>query len=61
MTSYFKSAESERCPGFHNSMLNGKPTYTKAESTLADGLAVPMVGVNAFATASPLVDKVARV
>lgn len=38
-------------------MENNKPTYTKSESTLADGLAVPTVGVNAFATVRNLVDK----
>lgn len=53
-----KSAESEGCPGFFNSMLNGKPSWTKTESTLADGLAVSLVGYNSFATASSLVDKV---
>ena len=31
--------------------------YTKASSTLADGLAVPLVGVNAFTTGAPLIDK----
>lgn len=51
------AAESERCAGFYNSMINGKPTFTKAESTLADGLAVPLVGVNSFASAHKLVDK----
>ena len=39
-------------------MEHGSPFYTKAESTLADGLAVPTVGVNAFVTARDLVDKV---
>ena len=38
-------------------MINGSPIFTKSDSTLADGLAVSMVGVNAFATAAPLVDK----
>lgn len=32
--------------GFYNSCKNKEPTYTKAESTLADGLAVSLVGVN---------------
>lgn len=49
--------ESERCASFTTSLEAGKPIYTKASSTLADGLAVPMVGVNAFATAAPLIDK----
>ncbi|XP_064626321.1 L-threonine ammonia-lyase-like [Lineus longissimus] len=49
--------ESERCASFTASLKAGKPTYTPASPTLADGLAVPMVGVNAFATAAPLIDK----
>ncbi|XP_069944264.1 uncharacterized protein [Cherax quadricarinatus] len=53
--------ESERCASFSAAMKAGKPVYVKAESTLADGLAVPMVGVNAFATASRLVDKIVTV
>jgi threonine dehydratase len=53
----FKSAESEKCPSFRNSMLKGEPVYTKTDPTLADGLAVAFVGVNSFATAKPLVDK----
>ena len=52
-----KSAESERCPGFYNSMQKGELTFTPSDSTLADGLAVSLVGVNSFATAKPLVDK----
>lgn len=50
--------ESERCPGFSHAMNAGKPTYTSTSSTLADGLAVPVVGFNSFATAAPLIDKV---
>lgn len=50
-------AESERCASFSEAMEAGHPVYIRAESTLADGLAVPTVGVNAFATARPLVDK----
>ncbi|XP_063870278.1 mucin-2-like isoform X2 [Scylla paramamosain] len=53
--------ESERCASFSGAMRAGKPVYVKAESTLADGLAVPKVGVNAFATACQLVDKVVTV
>ncbi|XP_066991883.2 L-threonine ammonia-lyase-like [Anabrus simplex] len=49
--------ESEMCPGFTNALKEGKPTYTKSNPTLADGLAVPVVGYNSFATASSLVDK----
>nr|CAD7461623.1 unnamed protein product [Timema tahoe] len=49
--------ESERCASFSKAVKAGMPVYTKIESTLADGLAVPMVGYNAFATAAPLIDK----
>ncbi|XP_052225619.1 L-threonine ammonia-lyase-like isoform X2 [Dreissena polymorpha] len=49
--------ESERCPSFTNAIQSGKPVYTEMHSTLADGLAVPTVGVNAFATAKDLIDK----
>lgn len=38
-------------------MENGGPIETRIESTLADGLAVPMVGYNAYETARPLIDK----
>ena len=31
--------------------------YTKARPSLADGLAVPRVGANAFATAKPHIDR----
>ncbi|XP_053984762.1 L-threonine ammonia-lyase isoform X2 [Hylaeus volcanicus] len=49
--------ESERCSSFHAARKADRPIYTPIESTLADGLAVPMVGYNAFATANPLIDK----
>ncbi|RXG70654.1 L-threonine ammonia-lyase [Armadillidium vulgare] len=45
------------CPSFTSALKQKKPIYVKAESSLADGLNVPKVGVNAFATASRLVDK----
>ncbi|XP_076307122.1 L-threonine ammonia-lyase-like [Tachypleus tridentatus] len=50
--------ESERCPSFTAAMNAGHPVTLKAGSTLADGLAVPKVGVNAFHTAAHLLDKV---
>lgn len=53
--------ESECCASFTEALKHGKAVYTKPESTLADGLAVPIVGVNAFATASKIVDKVLTV
>lgn len=49
--------ESERCPSFSQARKAGKPVPVSIYSTLADGLAVPMVGYNAFATANPLIDK----
>ncbi|XP_017790705.1 PREDICTED: L-threonine ammonia-lyase [Habropoda laboriosa] len=49
--------ESERCPSFSAARKASRPIYTPIDSTLADGLAVPMVGYNAFATANPLIDK----
>ncbi|XP_033185810.2 serine racemase isoform X1 [Bombus vancouverensis nearcticus] len=49
--------ESERCPSFYKARKADRPTYTRIDSTLADGLAVPKVGYNAFATANPLIDE----
>lgn len=49
--------ESERCPSFYMARKANRPTRTAIDSTLADGLAVPMVGYNAFATVNSLIDK----
>lgn len=49
--------ESEKCPSFSKAIERGEPVQVKIEPTLADGLAVPMVGYNAFETATPLIDK----
>ncbi|XP_054288339.1 L-threonine ammonia-lyase-like [Macrosteles quadrilineatus] len=49
--------ESDRCPSFSRAMQCGQPTPVKIHSTLADGLAVPLVGYNAYHTARPLIDK----
>jgi threonine dehydratase len=49
--------ESERCASFSMAMESEKPVATPIEGTLADGLAVPMVGYNAWETAKSLVDK----
>ncbi|KAF5301204.1 hypothetical protein FQA39_LY10790 [Lamprigera yunnana] len=49
--------ETERCPSFSKAVEVGKPVYCNIESTLSDGLAVPMVGYNAFETARSLIDK----
>uniref|UniRef100_T1GDD9 L-serine deaminase n=1 Tax=Megaselia scalaris TaxID=36166 RepID=T1GDD9_MEGSC len=49
--------ESEKCPSFSNAMTHKGPVHTAIKNTLADGLAVPKVGVNAYETALPLIDK----
>lgn len=54
-------AEPEHCASFTAALAASGPVPVKIESTLADGLAVPMVGVNAFATAAPLIDKIVTV
>jgi threonine dehydratase len=53
--------ESENCPGFSTAWKAGHPVKVQCMPTLADGLAVPLVGRNAFATAEPFVDKVITV
>ncbi|XP_043237526.1 L-threonine dehydratase catabolic TdcB-like [Amphibalanus amphitrite] len=53
--------ESEKCASFSAAVEHGSPVHTRCHSTLADGLAVPLVGVNAFATAAPLIDKMVQV
>ncbi|XP_071953535.1 L-threonine ammonia-lyase-like [Antedon mediterranea] len=53
--------ESEECASFKASLEAGRPVYTAAGPTLADGLAVPLVGVNAFETAKDIIDKVVTV
>lgn len=54
---FFKGVESEKCPSFSQALNRGEPVQVKIEPTLADGLAVPMVGFNAFETARSLMDK----
>lgn len=49
--------ESERCASFSRALEDDKPVYVPIEATLADGLAVPEVGYNAFETAKHLIDK----
>lgn len=44
-------------PSFSKAIEHGRPITVDGKSTLADGLAVPKVGCNAFATAANLVDK----
>jgi threonine dehydratase len=49
--------ETERCASFDAAMERGEPVKIETSPTLADGLAVPRVGDNAFAIAHSLVDK----
>merc|ERR1712055_944350 len=42
-------------------MKQGKAVYTPTSPSLADGLTVPTVGVNALATGAPLIDKMVTV
>lgn len=49
--------ESERCASFSAALQAGKPVPVSGGPTIADGLAVPTVGYNAFVTAAPLVDR----
>ncbi|CAJ0948874.1 unnamed protein product, partial [Mesorhabditis belari] len=50
------SVEADRCPSFKNALQVGHPIETSVLPTLADGLAVSVSGVNAFATAKDKVD-----
>ncbi|KAK5967141.1 L-threonine dehydratase catabolic TdcB [Trichostrongylus colubriformis] len=49
--------ESATCPSFTEACKAGKPVEARVRSSLADGLAVPVVGGNALATAQGLVDR----
>jgi threonine dehydratase len=51
------AVESKNVASFTAALKAGRPTCTEIEPTLADGLAIPQVGANAFAIAAPLVDK----
>lgn len=52
-----QGVESEKCPSFSKAIECGKPAAVFIEPTLADGLAVPKVGYNAYVTTIPLLDK----
>lgn len=52
------AVEAENVASFSAAMQAGKPTHITIKPTLADGLAIPQVGLNAFKIAQPLVDKV---
>ncbi|VDN52311.1 unnamed protein product [Dracunculus medinensis] len=53
--------EAETCPSFKRSLEAGTIIETKAASTLADGLAVPLIGGNAMATAQGFIDQMVTV
>jgi threonine dehydratase len=50
------AVEAENVASFSAALEAGKPTKITMHSTLADGLAIPQVGTNAFQIARPLVD-----
>ena len=49
------------CASFTKAMSVGKAVHTPTSPSLADGLTVPTVGVNALATGAPLIDKIVTV
>jgi threonine dehydratase len=51
------AVEAENVASFSAALEAGKPTRIALHPTLADGLAIPQVGANAFQIARPLVDK----
>src|SRR5205823_6848006 len=51
------AVEAENVASFSAAMEAGKPTRIALHSTLADGLAIPQVGPNAFAIAREHVDQ----
>ncbi len=53
--------EPERAATFHAARDAGKPVHVDVGKTIADGLATPDVGANAFETANPLIDGLAIV
>jgi len=55
------AVEAENVASFSAALHAGKPTKITMQPTLADGLAIPQVGANAFQIARPLVDDVAIV
>ena len=51
------AVEAENVASFSAALKAGKPTRIDTSATLADGLAIPTVGANAFAVAKDLVDR----
>ena len=55
------AVEAENVASFSAALREGKPTRIAIQPTLADGLAIPKVGENAFAIARSLVDQAVTV
>ena len=55
------AVEAENVSSFSAAFKAGAPTKINLQPTLADGLAIPQVGANAFATAREHVDQVVEV
>jgi len=53
--------ETELCPSYQRALLAGRPVNTICGKSLADGLSVPVVGVNSLHTAAGLIDKMVTV
>lgn len=53
--------ETEKCPSMREAMNRDAPVSVMIRSTLADGLAVPTVGYNAYETVKDMVDKLITV
>ena len=51
------AVEAENVASFSAALEAGKPTQITMHPTLADGLAIPQVGANAFKIACPLIDQ----
>jgi threonine dehydratase len=55
------AVEAENTPSFAEALRAGKPVRVTNHPTLADGLAVPEVGTNAFSLAKRYIDQLVRV
>jgi threonine dehydratase len=55
------AVEADHVASFSAAMRAGKPTPIVMQATLADGLAIPQVGANAFEIAKNLVDRIVLV
>ncbi|MFL6584098.1 MAG: threonine ammonia-lyase [Chthoniobacterales bacterium] len=51
------AVETDHVASFSAALTAGHPTPVAIQPTLADGLAIPQVGTNAFRVAAPLVDR----